>query len=168
MNAVERVLIIGNTGAGKSHLAKALAECSHLPLYSLDDFHWLAGGFDQKRDRDEARRLACAAAAGQSWIVEGVFGWLADEVVDRAEALIWLDLQWESCADGLRAREIISGAHWLWAEDYWRRATSSSYAGHASLFLNFCGVKRRFVAREDADALIDKQNLGGLGKTILL
>lgn len=167
MSLVKRVLIIGNSGAGKSFLGNALAACSGLPLYSLDDFHWLPGGFDQKRDRDEARRLARDAAAGQQWIVEGVFGWLAEEVLDRAEALIWLDLNWNSCADGLRARQNIREDHRLWAEDYWRRATSSSHMGHLSLFSKFCGVKLRFGVRADADALIDAQKLHGLGELIL-
>lgn len=31
-------------------------------------------------------------ASGEHWIIEGVYGWLAQEAIPRATMLIWLDI----------------------------------------------------------------------------
>jgi len=41
---MKRVAIFGNTGAGKSTLAKHLAELTRLPLYPIDIIQYRAGG----------------------------------------------------------------------------------------------------------------------------
>jgi hypothetical protein len=143
----ERLLIIGNSGAGKTVLARRLGEASGIRVHSLDDFRWMPGGFRVMRDHETALALAREAAAQESWIVEGVFGWMAEAAMDRAQALIWLDMDWAACAEGLRARGGICGDHWLWAQDYWRRATSSSFTGHLAIFERFGGVKLRLSDR---------------------
>lgn len=49
---MQRALVIGSPGAGKSTLAHALAERSRLPLFHMDKLHWLPGWIE--RDRAEA------------------------------------------------------------------------------------------------------------------
>jgi hypothetical protein len=68
------------------------------------------------------------------WIIEGVYGWLADVALPRATALIWLDFPWSLCRAGLLARGPRRGATdrddvelLKWAETYWNRQTPSSY-----------------------------------------
>ena len=39
--APSRIVIIGNSGSGKSHLAQALATQLALPVIDLDDIFWL-------------------------------------------------------------------------------------------------------------------------------
>jgi adenylate kinase family enzyme len=41
---VKKVAVFGNTGGGKSTLAKKLAELTHIPLYPLDTIQYRAGG----------------------------------------------------------------------------------------------------------------------------
>ena len=76
-----RTIIIGNSGSGKSWLAKRLGDASAQHITDLDEIHWLPGGHDAKRDRETAIELAIAAARARSSIVEGVFGWLVEPIV---------------------------------------------------------------------------------------
>ncbi len=50
LKTMQRVLIIGSGGAGKSILAKALAERTGLPLFDLDRLYWQPRWVDTSRD----------------------------------------------------------------------------------------------------------------------
>ena len=41
---MKKIAVFGNTGGGKSTLAKRLAELTHIPLYPLDTIQYRAGG----------------------------------------------------------------------------------------------------------------------------
>ena len=160
-----RILIIGNSGAGKSTLARELAESSAVPTIDLDRVHWL-DKVGVKRDEDQAKAMAAAIAAKPCWIVEGVYGWLAEVVLPRATSLIWLDMPWSVCREGLARRGAWHGATTdeyaallAWAEAYWTRPTSSSLGGHLALFTTFDGVKRRLIARSDVAELVAKSSV---------
>ena len=153
----ERVLIIGNSGSGKSTLAARLAARTAQPVFDLDLIHWHADG--RKRDAAASREAVAGLASGPGWIIEGVYGWLAVLAVPCATALIWIDLPWAACRDGLLARGLRRGmtqddqtALLAWAEAYWTRSTPSSFSGHARLFSDFSGPKVRFCERSDIDA----------------
>jgi hypothetical protein len=96
------------------------------------------------------------------WIIEGVFGWLAEVALPKATALIWLDLPWSVCRAGLLARGLRRGAIsddaeelMKWAEAYWMRQTPSSFAGHSKLFNDFSGTKLRLESREQVAQLLE-------------
>jgi adenylate kinase family enzyme len=152
-----RLLIIGNSGSGKSTLAAALARRHEGPAIDLDRLHWEDNDFSRKRDEAAACDLAAQAASAPSWIIEGVYGWLAAVALPRATALLWLDLSWSECRAGLLARGPWRGvsdedfaAFLTWAEEYWTRKTPSSFAGHLKIYESFEGAKRRLKSREDA------------------
>jgi len=158
----QRSLIIGNSGSGKSALSERLNTLTHVPVADLDLLHWESDGYGRKRDEEVARRMASEIASRDFWIMEGVYGWLAEVAVPRATALIWLDLPWSLCHAGLLARGPRRGATekdvtdlLKWAEHYWKRETSSSFAGHARIFGDFSGVKFRLRNREDIEQLLD-------------
>ncbi|KQT54457.1 hypothetical protein ASG43_02330 [Aureimonas sp. Leaf454] len=104
---MSRLVIIGNSGSGKSTLAKALGDAFQLPVHELDLIHWLDGGI--RRDQSAAKSMVSDCAGGESWIIEGVFGWLAEMALPRATALVWTDLAWSECHDGLLRRGIRRG-----------------------------------------------------------
>ena len=150
-----RTLIIGNSGSGKSTLAQQLASLVHAPAIDLDLLHWEADGYGAKRDENAARQLVLAAADESSWIIEGVFGWLAEVAVPRATTLIWLDVPWSICHAGLLARGPRRGSTaqdntdlLKWAEAYWDRKTPSSFTGHLAIFEHFPRPKYRLGSRE--------------------
>ncbi len=152
-----RIVIIGNSGSGKTTLARELGMRAGIAPIDLDRIHWL-DRVGAKRDEAEACELVRAAACEPRWIIEGVFGWLAEAALPRATALIWLDLPWSLCREGLEARgpwrdatAEDHAAFLQWAADYWRRETPSSFSGHLALFEGFDGYKRRLHNRPCGD-----------------
>ena len=62
---MERVVILGPGGAGKSELASAIARRTGLPVVHLDRLFWRPGW--RPAPRDEARRDLAAAIAAERW-----------------------------------------------------------------------------------------------------
>ena len=86
---MQRVLVIGSPGAGKSTLSRQLAERTGLPLYHMDRLHWLPGWVE--RDREEAFGLVREVLAQERWIIDGNYGSTLPERLQRADTVIWLD-----------------------------------------------------------------------------
>ncbi|MFG1402720.1 AAA family ATPase [Xanthobacter sediminis] len=159
--ALSRILILGNSGAGKSWLAAHLAARLDLPALDLDLIHWEPGAYGRARERDAARAEVRAAAAGDGWIIEGVYGWLAAVAIPRATAMIWVRPPVEECTGNLRCRGLRRGADTAaldaligWAGDYDLRTDTSSRAGHATLFEAFNGPRIVLPSRADMEALL--------------
>ena len=157
----QRVVIIGNSGSGKSTLADSLANLAGVPAVDLDQLHWAGNGYGVKRDEADARDMVIEVAAKRGWVIEGVFGWLAEIAIPRATALIWLDLPWQICRQGLLARGIRRGGTdadladlMKWAEEYWQRQTPSSSAGHLRLFETFPRARLRLRTRRQVSQLL--------------
>jgi adenylate kinase family enzyme len=151
-----RIVILGNSGSGKTWLAAELAARQGVPLIHLDEIFWEVGGFDQTRDDVEVDRLVGNHLQAERWIVEGVFGNLAAKFLPSADALLWLDLPWEVCRARLQARGSESKRHMsriqseaglqrllAWAQDYYSRQGSSSEFGHEKLYSSFIGHRAR-------------------------
>ena len=168
----ERIVIIGNSGAGKSRLADALANLVRVPAIDLDLLHWEEDGYGRKRNEDAARRLTLEVSDQPHWIIEGVFGWLAEVALPKATGLIWLDFPWSLCRAGLLARGQRRGATvqdaadlMKWAEAYWIRQTPSSFAGHSKIFNDFSGAKLRLENREQVAELLGNLRAGMIIQT---
>jgi len=161
---MDRVIIIGNLGSGKTYLAQRMAGCLALDVIHLDELFWEPGGFDPKRLDVEIANFA----QNQFWIVEGVVGDLAREFFRYADTLIWLDMDWATCMAGLRARNPVNpkGASederdekfkkmLKWASEYWQRFDPRSYKGHQHLFSQFKGRKIRLASRRAIDNFLE-------------
>ena len=86
----QRILIVGGSGSGKTTIGSQLAARRGLPIHHLDDV-----ALDSKDGslRPLEARLAAASgiAAGDDWVVEGIYtGWTA-ELYERAQVIVWLD-----------------------------------------------------------------------------
>jgi adenylate kinase family enzyme len=84
-----RTVIIGNSGSGKSHLAKSLSTIYSTPIIHLDQLFWMPGGFNEKNPKDEIKNEIERKQKETSWIVEGVFGELAEMFLSRAQSLVF-------------------------------------------------------------------------------
>jgi len=88
---MKRVAVFGNAGAGKSTLARRLADVTRLPLHSVDRMQWKAGG-DPVAHEDYLRAHADLIRQ-DAWIIDG-FGCVASawERFATADTLVHVDL----------------------------------------------------------------------------
>jgi adenylate kinase family enzyme len=106
-----KTVIFGNSGSGKTWLAKNIGEKWNSPVIHLDEIFWLPGGFNVKRSPTEVEVLVEAKRLTGEWVVEGVYGKLARQFMQSASAIVWLDMPWEVCKRRLRSRGSESKVH---------------------------------------------------------
>ncbi|PCE34386.1 P-loop NTPase family protein [Burkholderia ubonensis] len=154
-----RTIVIGNSGSGKSWLAQRIARSHAATLVDLDLIHWLPGGFDQPRDRDDAMRLVKRAAGRDRWVIEGIYGWLVEGILADATALVWLRVEPADCVAAIRQRGIRRGgseaslaALLQWAATYRSRQGSSAYAAHERIFDEFRRDRLCLSSRDEVTA----------------
>ena len=140
-NDLQRVLIIGNSGSGKSWLARQLAEKFAIPATDLDNLNWEPGGYVKARAKEAVLKDALTIASDARWIMEGVYGWIADNVLPYATHIIWLTPAPAECVENIKARGVRNNgsaadfaALLEWSAAYETRAGSSSYQGHLAVF----------------------------------
>jgi adenylate kinase family enzyme len=157
------MLIIGNCGSGKSWLALKLGSNLSLPTYHLDNLHWEPDQPGVPRDKQVAFQDARTIATSPTWLIEGVFGWLAEAALDRATALVWIDLPVPECLKNIQTRGPQNGenrtafeALLAWTADYEQRSTSTGYAAHRDLYTRFSGAKFRLDHREAVSRFADQ------------
>lgn len=100
---MERILVIGSPGSGKSTFSRALAQRKQLPLVYLDQLFWNA----DKTTVDQAQfdqRLGEAMARTQAWILDGNYGRTLEMRLERCTQVFFLDLPVEVCLESVRAR----------------------------------------------------------------
>jgi adenylate kinase family enzyme len=95
---MKKVAVFGNAGAGKSTLARRLAEVTGLPLYPIDIIKYPDGVYRQDRPRggevtpDEYLKLHANLLRQEQWIVDGFDSVaLAFERFAAADTLIHVD-----------------------------------------------------------------------------
>jgi adenylate kinase family enzyme len=98
---VQRVLVIGSPGSGKSIFATNLAQRTGLPLIHLDQQYWNAGWLETPKD--EWRAKVAQLVAGDQWIIDGNYSGSLDVRLARADTVIQLDVPaWVCVARVLR------------------------------------------------------------------
>jgi adenylate kinase family enzyme len=84
-----RIAIIGNSGAGKTTLARTLAQRLGLAHVELDALYhergWTAASLETFRER------TVRAVAVEAWVADGNYSQVRDLVWGQADTLLWLD-----------------------------------------------------------------------------
>lgn len=86
---MQRVLILGCGGAGKSTLARRLGELTAIPVVHLDAHYWSAGWIPMPAGQWRPRVEQLAAQ--ERWIMDGNFASTFDLRLPLADTIIFLD-----------------------------------------------------------------------------
>lgn len=92
---VQRVMVIGSPGAGKSTFARRLAAITSLPLFHLDAERWLPGWIPREEADWQERQVRLVEQ--ERWIIDGNHGDSLDLRMGRADTVIWLDYPTSIC-----------------------------------------------------------------------
>ena len=99
---MERIIIIGCGGAGKSTLAQKLGEKLDIPVVHLDKLFWKPGWVEMPKD--EFDELLRQEMAKERWIMDGNFNRTLPERIARCDTLIYLDFNRFTCLMGVLKR----------------------------------------------------------------
>ena len=99
---MERIMIIGCGGAGKSTLARQLGEKTGLPVIHLDKLFWRPGWV--QISREEFDKLHREALMGEKWILDGNFDRTMAERIKYCDTVIYLDFSRLTCLLGVAKR----------------------------------------------------------------
>ncbi len=101
---MERILIIGCGGAGKSTLARQLGEKLNLPVVHLDKLHWKPGWVEESQEEFD-RKLALELEKPR-WIIDGNFNRTMPQRLRKCDTIIYLDFSRWTCLMGVIKRVI--------------------------------------------------------------
>ncbi len=86
---MNKIMIIGCCGAGKSTLARALNSTLNIPLLYLDQYYWKPNW--QASERNEWETTIKDLAAKESWIMDGNYKGTMDIRMAQADTIIMLN-----------------------------------------------------------------------------
>jgi adenylate kinase family enzyme len=145
---VRRVSVVGNTGSGKTRLAKQLAARLRAPHVELDAiFHqpnWTPLPTDQFRQR------VAAVVADDAWVVDGNYSSVRDLVWQRADTVVWLDLPRVTVMRQLVARTLrrMASGEELWNanRERWRNLFHADESIIAWAWTQHAAYRHRYAA----------------------
>ena len=112
---MQKVLVIGCSGAGKSTFARRLRDATGLPLYYLDRL-W------HKPDRthitrEEFDRVLAEWLARPAWIIDGDYSRTLPQRLEACDTVFFLDFPLEVCLAGVENRRGAQRPDMPWVEE---------------------------------------------------
>jgi adenylate kinase family enzyme len=150
-----RIVIFGNSGAGKSTMAARLAAESGAAHLDLDTLAWLPTTPPRRAPIDEsAATIEAFMATHDAWVIEGCYSDLLAIAAAHATRMVFLNPGVDACIANCRARpwephkyaskeaqdanlEMLVG----WVRAYATRDDEFSLRAHRALFDSFAGDK---------------------------
>jgi len=99
---MNKVIVLGCPGSGKSTFARKLHACTGLPLYYLDQIWWKS---DRTHiDRDEFDLKLSAILAEEKWIIDGNYSRTYEVRMKECDTIFFLNYGVEECLLGIHER----------------------------------------------------------------
>ncbi|MBK7963083.1 MAG: AAA family ATPase [Bdellovibrionales bacterium] len=160
-----RILILGNSGSGKTWLSGALVNYLDLNMISLDEVCWEPGGYYKRRTDEDVKQDLLGISQRPRWVIEGVYGDLAEILLPRITCLFWLDLDPNFCAESVLKRGF-ENIPWMDTESkiqaylshirsYQKNSGPMSREFHENVFNSYKGKKIAFKSRDAVNEFIE-------------
>jgi adenylate kinase family enzyme len=159
---MNRILVIGSGGSGKSTFAAKLGQLLNLEVIHLDKFYWRAGWVEPAKE--EWLQTVTDLINRESWIIDGNYGGTLELRMQRCDTIIFLDLSRFLCvwrivkrnlryrrggrpdmAEGCPEKLNLEFVSWIW--NYSRRSRPKV----VELIRRHAGDKRVIWLRSKAD-----------------
>ena len=112
---MEKVIIIGCPGSGKSTFGRKLKSITGLPLYHLDMLFWNEDKTTVSRE-EFIKRLQ-AVMRKPAWIIDGNYGSSMEMRIKESDTVFFLDYPTEVCVEGIEARKGKPRSDMPWIND---------------------------------------------------
>ena len=100
---MERVMVIGSNGAGKSTFSYELSSRTELPLIHIDKIYWR--NHWEVTSREEFERMVFSEAQKRYWIIEGNNLRSLNQRLQYADTVIWFEFPPIVCVLNILKRE---------------------------------------------------------------
>lgn len=100
---MQKIIVIGCPGSGKSTFSKALHKITGIPLFHLDLLYWNA---DQTTvDKSVFLKRLSETLQKDSWIIDGNYASTMELRMQACDTVIFLDYPQDLCLEGVRQRK---------------------------------------------------------------
>lgn len=160
---MQRILIFGNSGSGKSTMARAISQEFGIAHLDLDQLAWTSPGV-RRPIVESAADIRSFAAKHPEWVAEGCYADLLEIILPVATELRFLNPGIEACVANCRARpwepvkyaskqEQDARLEFLiqWVREYETRNDEYSLRRHRELFDRYSGSKREWTDQHSSD-----------------
>lgn len=161
---MKKILIFGNSGAGKTTLARHLVDRHGLAHLDLDTVTWDSSGV-RKSYADSVQQVHLFIQQNTGWVIEGCYGSLIQEVAQFCNEMHFLNPGVEQCLRNNRQRPWESHKYpsqqaqdenlamlQAWVKEYTTRQDEYSLNFHRMIYNNFTGRKQehtRLILADD-------------------
>ena len=150
-----KVLVFGNSGSGKSTVARALAKREGLAHLDLDSIVWEPGKIAVQRPPESiAASLRNFIDSEAAWVIEGCYGELVRAASAHCTLLVFLNPGMDACLANnlkrpwephkyasLELQNTMLSQLQEWVAGYYQRTDAWSYRVHREIFDAFEGPK---------------------------
>lgn len=161
---MERIVIFGNSGSGKSSLAKALVRQHEAQHMDLDVIAWEPERPGVRADFEDSSRALLRFIEGRdAWVIEGCYSTLLEVAAQYCTEMIFLNPGVEACVANCEARPWEPHKYASreaqdanlrmlveWVREYETREDEFSLREHRRLFDAHEGMKVEYTSNEDA------------------
>lgn len=160
-----RVILFGNSGSGKTTMARRLMEERSIPLLSLDQITWAEVAVRRPLHKS-VELLRQFIDKHEEWIMEGCYGELVTAALPYCTELRFLNPGVDACvANCLRRpwepdkyastseQDAMLERLIEWVREYETREDEFGLKAHRSIFDGFNGEKREYTSMESYESI---------------
>lgn len=92
---MDKIMIVGSGGAGKSTLAREIGKKLKLPVYHLDVFLWKPNW--EMTSREEQIAIQSDLLKNKTWVIDGNYSGTMEIRLEQADTVIFLNLARQIC-----------------------------------------------------------------------